>query len=129
MMINKDSVIINGIYMGYYLKTAQFQYPKGWGKDTGRNLAGTWSGTLLGIFPKLTLTFRKLTQSDIETLAPIFDSETQTLQYYDPRAKKMIGINTYSGDWSLTNNNVLNNVPDANENIQISFISRKRRSI
>lgn len=129
MMIDANSIVINGVSMGQYLLTANFQYNKGWGKDTGRNLAGSWSGTLLGVFPKLVLTFRNLSESEVETLAPIFDSKSQNVRYYDPIAKEVIGISTYSGDWSLTNNNVLNNVQRANEGIQISFIAKGRRQV
>ena len=60
MFINKDSLIINGISMGQYLVQVEYQYPKLWGSDSGRNLAGDQTGTLLGIFPKLILQFRKL---------------------------------------------------------------------
>ena len=35
---------------------------------SGRNLAGTQSGTLIGIFPKIVLQFRKLTKNELETL-------------------------------------------------------------
>lgn len=39
MFIDKDSLIINGVSMGKYIVQAEYQYPKLWGDDTGRNLA------------------------------------------------------------------------------------------
>ena len=53
MFINKNSLKVNGISLGPYITNVEYQYNKLWGKDSGRNLAGTQSGTLLGIFPKI----------------------------------------------------------------------------
>ena len=63
MFIDKHSIQVNGISMGQYLLSAKFEFNKLWGQDTGRNLAGSMTGTLVGIFPKIILTFRKLTQA------------------------------------------------------------------
>ena len=71
MFINADSIRLNGISMGQYLLSAKYEYNKLWGSDTGRNLKGSFSGTLVGIFPKITLTFRKLTQVEMNIIAPI----------------------------------------------------------
>ena len=84
MFINKDSIIINGISMGQYLLSAKYEYNKLWGTDTGRNLAGVMTGTLVGIFPKLILTFKSMTKAEMNIIAPILDSATQTVTYYDP---------------------------------------------
>ena len=47
MFINKDSLIINGVNMGQYITEVEYGYNKLWAKDSGRNLAGTQSGTLI----------------------------------------------------------------------------------
>ncbi len=123
MFINKDSIVINGVSMGQYLVEAQYLYSKLWGSDTGREtLAGTFSGTFKGIFPKLVLQFRKLSQTELELLAPIFDSAKQNVTYYDPFKKSTITMITYSGDWGLTNKSI-----GINEGFQISFIATTRR--
>ncbi len=127
MFIDKDSIIINNVSMGEYILEAKFGYHKLWGKDSGRNLAGSQSGTLLGIFPKITLQFRKLTRSEVELLAPIFDSANQTTRYYDARKKAKITMETYSGDWELTNKNFIDE-NEKNEGFSWSVISTKRRS-
>ena len=88
---------------------------------------GTQSGTLIGIFPKLRLNFRKLTQEELELLAPILDKATQQTQYYDPIKKSMTTMSTYTGDWATLNRNVFTNVARANEGFSISVISRKKR--
>lgn len=124
MFINKDSIIINNISMGQYLLSAKYEYNKLWGEDTGRNLAGKFTGTLVGIFPKIILTFRKLTQAEMNIIAPILDSANQTLTYYDPTTNSNKTLNTYTGDWSYTNNKVATK----NESFECSFISRERRT-
>lgn len=125
MFINKDSIIVNGTSLGPYLLSARYEYPKLWAPDTGRNLAGTTTGTLIGIFPKIVVTFRKLTKAELNIIAPILDSETQTVQYYDPNKNAVTSISTYTGDWQYENK-VMREKLDSSFNI--SFISRRRRS-
>lgn len=125
MFINPNSLIVNGINLGNYIVEARYGYNKLWSNDSGRNLAGTQSGTLIGIFPKIVVQFRKLTQTEFETLAPILDSTSQTVQYYDPNKKAMITMTTYTGDYEIVNKGIIGHIK--NEGFQISFISTKRR--
>lgn len=127
MYINKDSLIIDGINMGKYITEVEYGYNKLWASDSGRNLAGVQSGTLIGIFPKLKLNFIKLTQKELETIAPILDRATQNVTYYDPVLKKMTTMSTYTGDWATLNRNSFTDVARANESFSISFIARKKR--
>lgn len=128
MFIEKDSIIIDGISMGKYITEVEYGYNKLWASDTGRNLAGSQGGTLIGIFPKIKLNFRKLTRTELELLAPILDKATQDFTYYDPVKKSKITISTYTGDWATLNRNTFTNVAKANESFSISFISRKKRA-
>lgn len=123
MYINKDSIIINNINMGKYLTQADFGYNKLWSSDSGRNLAGTQKGTLIGIFPKLELQYRALDKDEVHLLAPIFDSERQTAQYYDDNKGQMVTMTTYSGDWKAVSKKL-----NRCEPFSISFISTKKRS-
>ena len=133
MFTNKDSikVKINGmnnyLSLGQYLVEAKFGYHKQWSSDSGRNLAGVMSGTLIGIFPKLTLQFRKLTKAELEIIAPILDSATQSVQYYDPKKKATVTMTTYTGDWENTNKHIING-NQKNEGFSCSFIATKKRS-
>ena len=126
MFIDKNSLIVNGINLGRYIVQATYSYNKLWSSDSGRNLAGEQSGTLVGIFPKIVVQFRKLTQIELETLAPVLDSARQTLQYYDPNKKSMTTMTTYTGDYEIVNKGIVGHVK--NEGFQISFIATKRRS-
>lgn len=107
MFINRDSILINNVSMGQYLLSAKYEYNKLWGSDTGRNLKGKFSGTLVGVFPKITLTFRKLTKAEMNIIAPILDSSSQTLRYYDPTTNSNKTLSTYTGDWSYENKQIM----------------------
>ena len=123
VFIDKNSVIINGVSMGQYIVEAKFSYPKLWASDSGRNLAGKMTGTLIGIFPKLILQFRPLTKEEINIIAPILDSAYQQVTYYDVNKNENITMTTYTGDWELTNKNL-----NQNEGFSCSFISTEKRA-
>ena len=125
MFINKNSLIVNGVNLGNYIVQANYGYNKLWSSDSGRNLAGEQSGTLIGIFPKIIVQFRKLTQAELEILIPILDSARQTVQYYDPNKKAMTTMTTYTGDYEVVNKGIIGHVK--NDGFQISFIATKRR--
>lgn len=114
--------------MGQYLLEAKYGYNKLWANDSGRNLAGDMSGTLLGIYPKLILQFRKLNQTELELITPILDSANQTVTYYDPNKKANYTMTTYTGDYEITNKNIIGQNLHKNEGFQISFIAVSRRS-
>lgn len=130
MFVNKNSIIItaNGktINMGNYIVQATYQYNKLWADDTGRNLAGTFSGTLKGIFPKLILQFRALTKSELEEIIPILDSARQSVTYYDPLKKANVTMQTYTGDYEVLNKNIIDE-DIKNEGFSISFIAVSKR--
>ena len=128
MFINKNSIIINGVNMGQYIVEAKFGYNKLWASDSGRNLAGVMSGTLIGIFPKIILQFRALTKAELEIIVPILDSEHQTVTYYDPRKKQTITMITYTGDYEINNKGIIGQDGLKNEGFNCSFIAVRKRS-
>ena len=127
MFINRNSIVINGVNMGQYITQAQYGYNKLWSSDSGRNLAGTQSGTLLGIFPKIILQFRKLTQTELELITPILDSANQTVTYYDPTKQTNVTMATYTGDYEIINKSIIDN-NHKNEGFSCSFISIRKRA-
>lgn len=127
MFVDKNSIIINGINIGQYLVEAKYGYNKLWASDSGRNLAGVQSGTLIGIFPKLILQFRKLTKAELELIVPILDSAYQTVTYYDPNKKANYTMTTYTGDYEVVNKQIINGNAK-NEGFSISFIAVRKRS-
>lgn len=126
MFINKNSIMINNVSMGQYLVEAKYGYNKLWASDSGRNLAGTMTGTLIGIFPKIILQFRKLTKTELETIIPILDSATQSVTYYDPNKKANVTMTTYTGDYEIVNKQIISGKAK-NEGFSCSFIAIRKR--
>jgi hypothetical protein len=126
MFIDKDSIKVNNTSMGQYIVEAKYGYNKLWGNDTGRNLAGTMSGTLIGIFPKIILQFRKLTKTELETIVRLLDAPNQQLRYYDPRKKQYTTMTTYTGDYEIVNDRIISGNAK-NEGFQVSFIATSKR--
>lgn len=127
MFLDADTLKINNVNMSPYLESVEYGYNKVWGKDSGRNLKGKMSGSLLGIVVKLKLNFNPTTQDELEILAPILDSAYQSTRYYDPKEKDYITIETYTGDWATRNSNMFSNVARANEKFSISVIATTPR--
>lgn len=126
MFIDKNSLIINGVNFGQYIVQAQYSFNKLWSSDSGRNLAGTQSGTLIGIFPKIVVEFGKLTKADLEVITPILDNPRQTVSYYDPTKHTTVTMSTYTGDYEITNKNIVNG-NKRSEGFNVSFISISKR--
>ncbi len=126
MFLDKDSIIINGVSMGQYIVQAQYGYNKLWGSDSGRNLNGDMVATLVGIFPKIVLQFRQLNKTELEIIVPILDAPRQSLTYYDPNKKQNVTMETYTGDYEITNKNIID-VNTVIEGFDCSFISTKKR--
>ena len=128
MLRELNDLVINGVDMTPYLTNIKFGYNKVWGTDSGRNsLSGKYTGTLVGIFPKIICTFRRLTKTEIETLIPILDSATQITTYYDPYKKTKITITTYSGDYELEQKRLFSDVAVKGQPFSISFIATDKR--
>ena len=86
----KTSSDSNPLNISSYLVEAKYSYNKLWDEKSGRNLNGKQVGTLIGIFPKITLSFRKLTKTELEGLVPYLDRANQYIRYYDPRKKAYV---------------------------------------
>lgn len=121
MYINANSILIDGVSMAPYITSAKFGYHKLWDEDSGRNLNGDFVGTLNGIYPKITLTFKPLNDMEIRTVSPLLNKATQTVTYDDPEAGRKT-IHTYNNDWEITYNTV-----SKGQGVTSAFISRKKR--
>lgn len=73
-------------------------YSKLWSSNTGRSLTGAFKGTLVGIFPKLTLTIRSQDDADRSLLLKIVNSQYKNVTYYDTEYRSMVKKNFYFGD-------------------------------
>ena len=122
MFINKNSLYMDGISMGQYITQVKYEYNKLWSNDAGRTLSGKMSGTLIGVFPKIIMSFRKLTETELTTLAPHFDAPNQTIIYRDPYKNTDVTLTTYTGDWETAYKNI-----GKSDTFDLSFISVDRR--
>lgn len=102
MLIDKESLIIDDIKMAQYLTKAKFGYHKIWSSKSGRNMAGVNSGTLVGIFPKITMTFRKLNDEEIGIILSLFNKTENKVTFYNPDLKKkIVNMSCYSNDQEM----------------------------
>lgn len=115
------------VSMGKYILDAKYQFNKLWSSKTGRNLSGTFSGQFNGIYPKITMQFRRLNKSEVEFLSDILDTANQETIYYDPKKKAYITMETYCGDWELYNKSIINENKKA-DGFTWSVISKKKRA-
>lgn len=122
MFLDKDSIYMDDISMGKYLTQVKFGYNKLWSSDSGRTLSGKMSGTLIGIFPKIIMSFRSLTPEELTYLAPHFDNASQIIKYPDPNKNKQVTMETYTGDWEIAYKNM-----KKGQAFDLSFISVDRR--
>lgn len=118
----------NYINLGDYITEARYSYNKVWsGDDSGRNLSGKMSGTLIGIFVKIVVNFKRLTKTQLEAITPILDAPRQTLQYYDPTKRVVTTMTTYTGDYEVINKHIIDG-NGKNDNFEVSFIAIDKRS-
>lgn len=122
MFLNKNSLYMDDISMGKYITQVKFGYHKLWSSDSGRALSGKQSGTLIGIFPKFTLSFRSLTAEELIYLSPHFDNPRQIIRYQDPNKNKELSIETYTGDWEIVYKTL-----KKGQTFDLSFIAIDRR--
>lgn len=99
MLTSKDSLIIDGVKMAQFLTEVHWGYHKIWSSKSGRNMAGTNSGSLVGIFPKITMKFRKLNNEEIGTVLSLFNKAENKVTVYNPDLKKILNnMSFYSND-------------------------------
>jgi hypothetical protein len=110
------------VNLGQYISEAKFGYNKLYANDTGRNLKGIFSGSLIGIFIKIIVTFVPLNQTQLNTIAPILDSPRQKVRYYDPNKNTTITMTTYTGDWENSQQNI-----GKTQTFNVSFIATEKR--
>jgi len=129
MIINRNSLVASytkggtthTIYLADYLTKANTGFNKLWDADSGRNLAKAVVGSF-DIFPKIICTFKPLNKTELDTIAPLLNAQSQSITYYDPEKQQNYTMTTYTGDWSTDSKQ-----PNLDEGFNVSFISRYRR--
>ncbi len=65
------------------IKKYGIQRNKLWGKDTGRNMAGDFKGSFIGVYPKIKLEIAPTDAEEMRELSLILDSASITVEYYN----------------------------------------------
>ena len=76
------------------------QFCKLWSSDTGRSITGENKGTLIGIFPKITVALGKLSEGDMSAIINLTNQSRADVRYYDVGAKALTTASFYFGDVS-----------------------------
>lgn len=70
-----------------------------WSSDTGRNMAGSMKGTLIGNFPKIMLEVEPLDAEEMAELEILLDSASIEVEYYNNKYKCTCIADFYSNDY------------------------------
>lgn len=98
-MIYSGSLIkLNGITFNNII-SYKVARNKLWSSDTGRNMAGSMKGTLVGTFPKLILEIEPLSQEEMATLENILDLPSFSVQYYNNKYQCLCTGDFYANDY------------------------------
>lgn len=69
--------------------------------DADRNMNGDVRASLIGIFPKLELTFRDaLNENEIQAICALLDQPYFNVTYYSPKAKAPVTARYYASDYA-----------------------------
>lgn len=77
---------------------AKFTDSKLWGEDTKRSMTGDFKGTLIGLFPKLSLTVGRQTASERAELATLLNQAVTTVRAYNVSKQKFEIADFYFND-------------------------------
>lgn len=70
-----------------------------WSSDTGRNMAGSMKGSLVGNFPKIMLEIEPLDANEMSELELILDSASIEVEYYNNKYKCTCTADYYANDY------------------------------
>ena len=91
----------HGSYVPLGKKTAySVAYCKLWSSDTGRSMTGENKGTLIGIFPKITVKLGRMSEGDTSAIINLTMQARADVKYYDVGMKSVVTESFYFGDVS-----------------------------
>lgn len=70
-----------------------------WSSDTGRNMAGSMKGTLIGNFPKIMFEIEPLDAEEMAELEILLDSASIEVEYYNNKYKCTCTADFYANDY------------------------------
>lgn len=70
-------------------------------KDADRNMAGDVRASLIGIFPKITMSVGVLTQDEMAELCELLDKDYFTVEWFDVRVQETVSTDYYASDYDI----------------------------
>lgn len=122
MIYNGDLLKINGTKIPHIV-SYKVQRAKLW-KSSERNMSGDMRGTLIGIFPKVTIQVGYTTQEEIANLTELLDQGFFTVEYFDVRSQGMATAQYYAGDYDV---GLFNKEKGMYEPFEVSLIPVSKR--
>lgn len=99
-MIYKGKLVkINGAVIPY-IKEYKIGRSKLW-KNAERNMSGDVRATLIGVFPKITMTVGTMTQEEMCQLVQLLDLDYFEVEWFDVRIQTTVKTNYYAGDYDV----------------------------
>lgn len=91
----------NGTFVTLGKQTAyKVEFCKLWSSDTGRSMTGENKGTLIGIFPKISVSLGRMSEGDMSAIINLTNQPRADVKYYDVGAKALTTASFYFGDVS-----------------------------
>lgn len=91
----------NGSYVPLGKKTSySVAYCKLWASDTGRSMTGENKGTLIGIFPKISVSLGRMSERDASAIINLTMQARANVKYYDVGKMDLVTASFYFGDVS-----------------------------
>ncbi len=122
MIYSGDLIKLNGQALPY-ISEYSLERNKLW-KSAERTMAGDIKATLIGVFPKISINTRRLTQQEIADLCAILDSPSFSVEFYDTRTQATHIADYYAGDYSTK---IIDKAKGYYEGITVNLIPLKRR--
>ena len=99
MAYSGDLITIGGLNCRRLVKEYTIERAKLW-KNASRNMAGNITATLIGIFPKISITTRNaLTESEVAALDAVLDRDYFNVTYFDPKYRTQRTARFYANDY------------------------------
>lgn len=124
MAYSGNTLVISGTNLTE-IKSYKVQYPKLW-KDAERNMNGSVSASLIGVFTKISVTFRAgLTQAEISTIASLLNQRYFSVTYFDPATQSSKTEQFYASDFDIT---YLSKSLDLFDEFSVNLIATAKRT-
>lgn len=93
--------------------------------EASRNLDGELKATFVGIFPKIQLNFRAMTESELKTVLALLSPASISVTYWDTESATYKTADFYAGDFSYP---YFNNDLGLYGDFSVNLIAYKKRT-